>query len=166
MMHNNAHVAAVDLFGHNDVVFQKTLAVTDWYADGGDGHPLGSLQTIGKVQGVMMKSWATRVPLAVLDAVARRSVEWLVMAEDLPDPANRVTLTAAGGIRTTRVARGTRQHRLLHRRAKRLHPRRRLRRGRDPVVRHQHEQPHVRHRGCRASTHGRASWMGTARRTT
>ena len=41
----------------------------------------------------MMKSWATRVPLRVLDAVARRSVEWLVMAEDLPDPANRVTLT-------------------------------------------------------------------------
>ncbi len=120
MMHNNAHVAAVDLFGHNDVVFQKTLAVTDWYEDGGDGHPLGSLQTIGKVQGVMMKSWATHVPLAVLDAVARRSVEWLVMAEDLPDPANRVTLTAAGGIRTTRVARGTRQHRILHRRAKRL----------------------------------------------
>jgi choline dehydrogenase-like flavoprotein len=120
MMHNNAHIAAVDLDGRNDVVFQKTLAVTDWYEDGGDGHPLGSLQTIGKVQGVMMKSWATRVPLPVLDAIARRSVEWLVMAEDLPDPANRVTLTADGRIRTARVARGVRQHALLLRRAKRL----------------------------------------------
>ena len=120
MMHINAHIAAVDLAGRNDVVFQKTLAVTDWYEDGGDGHPLGSLQTIGKVQGVMMKSWATRVPLPVLDAIARRSVEWLVMAEDLPDPANRVTLTADGRIRTARVARGVRQHALLLRRAKRL----------------------------------------------
>ena len=120
MMHNNAHIAAIDVDGRNDVVFQKTLAVTDWYEDGGDGHPLGSLQTIGKVQGVMMKSWATRVPLRVLEAIARRSVEWLVMAEDLPDPANRVTLTASGRIRTSRVARGTRQHALLLRRAKRL----------------------------------------------
>ena len=120
MMHNNAHIAAIDLDGHNDVVFQKTLAVTDWYEDGGDGHPLGSLQTIGKVQGVMMKSWATRVPLRVLDAIAHRSVEWLVMAEDLPDPSNRVTLAPSGRIRTSRVARGTRQHALLLQRAKRL----------------------------------------------
>ena len=64
MMHNNAHIAAVDLNRHNDVTFQKTLTVTDWYHDGGDGHPLGTVQTIGKVQGLMMKSWATRVPAA------------------------------------------------------------------------------------------------------
>ena len=50
------------------------------------------MQLIGKVQGVMMKSYATRVPLAVLDQIARRSVEWLVMAEDLPAPENRVML--------------------------------------------------------------------------
>ena len=59
MMHNNAHIAAIDLDRPNEVTFQKTLAVTDWYADGGDGYPLGSLQLIGKVQGVMMKSWAS-----------------------------------------------------------------------------------------------------------
>ena len=86
MMHNNAHIAAVDVNRHNDVVFQKTVMVTDWYHDGGDGHPLGTVQAIGKVQGLMMKSWATRVPLPLLDAIARRSVEWVVMAEDLPDP--------------------------------------------------------------------------------
>lgn len=120
MMHNNAHIAAVDLNRHNDVVFQKTVMVTDWYHDGGDGHPLGTVQAIGKVQGVMMKSWATRVPLPLLDAIARRSVEWVVMAEDLPDPANRVTVTAQGRIRTARVATNTRQHARLLARAKRL----------------------------------------------
>ncbi len=120
MMHNNAHIAAVDLNRHNDVVFQKTVMVTDWYHDGGDGHPLGTVQAIGKVQGVMMKSWATRVPLPLLDAIARRSVEWVVMAEDLPDPANRVTLSPTGRIRTTRVATNTRQHARLLTRAKRL----------------------------------------------
>ena len=71
MMHNNAHVAAVDVHRRNDVVFQKTLSVNDWYLDGGDGWPLGSLQLIGKVQGVMMKSWATKVPLARAGPVAR-----------------------------------------------------------------------------------------------
>ncbi|UQX89486.1 GMC family oxidoreductase [Jatrophihabitans telluris] len=120
MMHNNAHIAAVDLDQPNHAIFQKTLAVTDWYEDGGDGHPLGSLQLLGKVQGVMMKSWATKVPLAVLDQLAHRSVEWLVMAEDLPDPRNRVTLDADGTIRTSRVARGMKQHAILHRRARRM----------------------------------------------
>jgi choline dehydrogenase-like flavoprotein len=120
MMHNNAHIAAVDLNRHNDVVFQKTLMVTDWYHDGGDGHPLGTVQAIGKVQGVMMKSWATRVPLPLLNGIARRSVEWVVMAEDLPDPDNRVTLEPGGRIRTARVATNTRQHDRLLARAKRL----------------------------------------------
>lgn len=120
MMHNNAHIAAVDVNQTNDVVFQKTVAVTDWYHDGGDGHPLGSVQAIGKVQGVMMKSWATRVPLPLLTGIARRSVEWVVMAEDLPDPSNRVTLTSGGRIRTRRVATNTRQHAKLLTRTKRL----------------------------------------------
>ena len=120
MMHNNAHIAAVDLNLPNGAVFQKTLAVTDWYEDGGGGYPLGSLQLIGKVQGVMMKSWATRVPLALLDHIAHRSVEWLVMAEDLPHPGNRVTIAPDGRIRTSRIARNVRQHRILHRRARKL----------------------------------------------
>jgi choline dehydrogenase-like flavoprotein len=121
MMHNNAHIVAVDLDRPNDVVFQKTLGVNDWYLDGGDGYPLGSMQLIGKVQGVMMKSAAPRaVPLAVLNRVARRSVEWLVMAEDLPAPTNRVIIDSAGRITTVRRARGLSTHARLLRRAKRL----------------------------------------------
>ncbi|MGZ4589287.1 MAG: FAD-dependent oxidoreductase [Actinomycetes bacterium] len=120
MMHNNAHIAAVDLNRVNDVTFQKTLSVNDWYRDGGDGFPLGTMQLLGKVQGTMMKSWATRVPLVVLDQIARRSVEWLVMTEDLPSPDSRVTVDSAGTITTARVARGTSTHRRLHKRAKQL----------------------------------------------
>jgi choline dehydrogenase-like flavoprotein len=120
MMHNNAHIAAVDVNRPNDVTFAKTLCLNDWYCTSDDGHPLGTLQLIGKVQGVMMKSWATMVPLALLDALAARSVEWLVMSEDLPDPANRVTLGPGGAIRTTRVARNTASHKVLHHKAKAL----------------------------------------------
>ncbi|MDP9220060.1 MAG: GMC family oxidoreductase [Actinomycetota bacterium] len=120
MMHNNSHVAAVDMNRRNDVTFQKTLSVNDWYADGGDGFPLGALQLIGKVTGVMMKSWATRVPLPLLRQLAARSVEWLVMSEDLPAADNRVTVGNDGRITTARTARGMATHRALHRRARRL----------------------------------------------
>ena len=120
MMHNNAHVAAVDLDRVNDVTFQKTLSVNDWYRDGGDGFPLGTMQLIGRVDEVMMKSWATAVPLTVLRQVARRSVQWLVMAEDLPSPDNRVTVDGRGAITTARAALGRSTHRRLHRRARSL----------------------------------------------
>jgi choline dehydrogenase-like flavoprotein len=120
MMHNNAHIAAIDVNRRNDVTFQKTLSVNDWYHDGGDGFPLGTMQLIGKVQGIMMKSWATHVPLAVLNGIAGRSVEWLVMAEDLPSADNRVTVDGAGRITTARQARGMGTHRLLLKRAKQL----------------------------------------------
>jgi choline dehydrogenase-like flavoprotein len=142
MMHNNAHIVAVDLNRRNDVTFQKTLSVNDWYFDGGDGHPLGALQLIGKVRGAMMKTAAPRgVPAALLNRVAQRSVEWLIMAEDLPDHANRVTVDAAGTITTARIARGVHTHERLLARAKRL-----LRRDPHPALRHQHEQPPVRNR--------------------
>ena len=121
MMHNNAHIVAVDLNRENDVTFQKTLSVNDWYLAGGDGYPLGAMQLIGKVQGLMMKAAAPRgVPGALLNQIARRSVEWLVMAEDLPSRDSRVTVDAAGRITSARVARGLRTHHRLLERAKRL----------------------------------------------
>jgi choline dehydrogenase-like flavoprotein len=46
----------------------------------------------------MMKSHATRVPRAMLDRVADRSIEWVVMSEDLPSVHNRVTVNPEGRI--------------------------------------------------------------------
>jgi choline dehydrogenase-like flavoprotein len=121
MMHNNAHIVAVDLNRENDVTFQKTLSVNDWYLDGGYGYPLGAMQLIGKVQGLMMKAAAPRgVPGALLNQIARRSVEWLVMTEDLPSRDSRVTVDGAWRITCARVTRGVRTHRRLLERAKRL----------------------------------------------
>ena len=99
MVHNNTHIAAVDLGRRNDGIFTKTVAVHDFYDDLGDGYPGGAIQAIGKVQGVMMKTHARKVPRAVLDAMANFSSEWLVMSEDLPSRANRIVLDADGGIR-------------------------------------------------------------------
>jgi choline dehydrogenase-like flavoprotein len=63
MMHINSHIAAFNPFKRNDLTFQKTLSFNDWYFDGGNNYPLGAVQLIGRVNGIMMKSFAKRVPL-------------------------------------------------------------------------------------------------------
>jgi choline dehydrogenase-like flavoprotein len=113
MMHVNTHIAAIDLRRKNDVVFQKTLSFSDWYFDGGNGYPLGIIQLIGKVQGVMMKSYATKVPLPILNLLADRSVEFLVMNEDLPSKDNRVTIDERNRIHLVRKPVGMSTHKKL-----------------------------------------------------
>ncbi len=98
MVHNNTHIATIDPRRRNDVVFQKTVCVNDFYDDLGDGYPGGALQAIGKVQGSMMKTHATKVPRSVLDRMASRSMEWVVMSEDTPSVHNRVTVDQDGRI--------------------------------------------------------------------
>lgn len=120
MMHNNAHIAAFSWKRKNEVRFQKTLSFADWYFDGGDGYPLGAVQLIGKVQGIMMKSYARKVPLTILNFIARHSVEFVVMAEDLPDKDNRVTLDEKGRIRITRHAVGVKTHQILLRKTRKI----------------------------------------------
>jgi len=120
MMHNNAHIAAFDARKTNDVTFQKTLSFSDWYFDGGDGYPLGSVQLIGKVQGIMMKSYVTKVPLPILDYIANRSVEFVVMNEDLPSLNNRVEITKSGRIQIFRKALNTSAHKEMMRKTKRV----------------------------------------------
>lgn len=118
MVHNNTHWAAVDPRRRNDIVFQKTLAVNDFYDDLGDGHPGGTIQLIGKVQGSMMKTHATKAPLPLLNRIAGRSLEGLVMSEDTPSPANRVTLDREGRIRITWQRTNYDRHELLLEKAK------------------------------------------------
>ncbi len=120
MMHINSHIAAVDLRRKNDVTFQKTLSFTDWYLDGGKGYPLGAVQLIGKVQGIMMKSFARRVSLPLLNYISDHSVEFVVMSEDLPRPENRVTITENGSIKIVRRAVGMKTHMELLRRSKKV----------------------------------------------
>ena len=120
MVHNNTHFAAVDPRRRNDVVFQKTLCVHDFYDDLGDGFPGGTIQLIGKVQGSMMKSHATRVPRRALDRIADRSVEGVVMSEDLPSVHNRVTVDPDGRIRVSWRRTNYDRHEALLTRAKQV----------------------------------------------
>ncbi len=120
MVHSNTHIAAVDPRRTNDVVFQKTMAINDFYRDLGDGIPGGTIQLIGKVQGSMMKTHATKVPLTVLNQMAKRSLECLVMSEDLPSPHNRVTVDSRGRIHVSWRRTNYDRHELLLARAKKI----------------------------------------------
>jgi choline dehydrogenase-like flavoprotein len=100
MVHNNTAVMAVHPTRRNPTVFQKTLAVNDFYLRGPDRpYPLGNLQLLGKLQVGMLTADQPLVPRPVLQAMANRSIDWWVMSEDLPDPDNRVTLAPDGTIR-------------------------------------------------------------------
>lgn len=100
MVHNNTALMAVHPTRRNPTVFQKTLAVNDFYFWGPDWpYPMGNVQLLGKLQAGMLTANQPLVPRRMLQAVADRSVDWWVMSEDLPDPENRVTLGSDGSIR-------------------------------------------------------------------
>ncbi len=101
MVHTNSVLVAIDPRRPNPTVFQKTISVNDFYRAGIDPEfpfPMGNLQPVGKLQGAMMRGAAPHAPEWALGIAASHSVDWWVMSEDLPDPANRVTIDSAGDI--------------------------------------------------------------------
>jgi choline dehydrogenase-like flavoprotein len=56
------------------------------------------VQSQGRAHAPIVKAVMPGVPMAAADAWVRRGVDWLAMTEDLPDPENRVTVTAQGRI--------------------------------------------------------------------
>jgi choline dehydrogenase-like flavoprotein len=88
-------------FRPNDTVFQKTVAINDFYFGGpGAAYPLGHLQSQGRTHGIMAKvvgdTIVPGIPLRAYDAWVARGVDWLAMSEDLPHPDNRVTVDGRG----------------------------------------------------------------------
>jgi choline dehydrogenase-like flavoprotein len=100
MAHNNTALMAIKPFAANQTTFQKTMAVNDFYFKGENGwkFPLGNLQLLGKLQAGMLTANQPLVPKPFLHYAANHSVDWWVMSEDLPDPANRVVLGTGGRI--------------------------------------------------------------------
>ncbi|MEM9803714.1 MAG: GMC family oxidoreductase [Cyanobacteria bacterium P01_D01_bin.56] len=84
----------------NETVFQKTLAVNDFYFESEAApFPLGHVHLMGKHRGQTAQSDLPWLPMPLLEAITHRSVDWWMQTEDLPDPNNRVILTADGRIR-------------------------------------------------------------------
>jgi choline dehydrogenase-like flavoprotein len=103
MFHNSQAVLALSLTP-NDTMFQKTLALNDFYF-GMEGfpYPMGNIQMIGKTLGGMYRAekpmLTALVPDRALDQVARHAVDFWLTTEDLPDPDNRVTIESDGRLK-------------------------------------------------------------------
>lgn len=99
MVHNNTALTAVKPLKTNPTVFQKTMAVNDFYFKGADfPYPMGNLQMLGKLQAGMLSISKPLVPEFILNGMANRSVDWWVMSEDLPDRDNRIEVRGDGRI--------------------------------------------------------------------
>ncbi len=87
-------------FRKNDTVFQKTVAINDYYFSGPrTKYPLGQIQSQGRTHGIMAQTVVPWIPLWAYDAWVARGVDWLAMSEDLPSRENRVTIDPDGRIR-------------------------------------------------------------------
>jgi choline dehydrogenase-like flavoprotein len=102
MFHNSKAVVALAK-ECNDTVFQKTLALNDFYLGAGDYHwPVGNIQMVGKSNAQAMKGEEPKLtrlaPHWSLDEVAQHAVDFWLTTEDLPMPDNRVTLEPDGNM--------------------------------------------------------------------
>ena len=102
MYHNSKAVVALDK-ERNDTVFQKTLALNDFYfAGNGRDWPLGNIQMLGKSNAMAMKGEEPKLTMLAphwsLDETAHHAVDFWLTTEDVPKAANRVTVDADGRV--------------------------------------------------------------------
>jgi choline dehydrogenase-like flavoprotein len=84
----------------NSTVFQKTLAVNDFYFGAPDWpYPMGHISFVGKLDGDTLRAGAPAIaPGWTLELMAKHSLDFWLTSEDLPDPDNRVSLDGQGNI--------------------------------------------------------------------
>jgi choline dehydrogenase-like flavoprotein len=103
MRHNNLALIAFSR-EPNPTVFQKTLALNDFYGPSEHWpYPMGNIQMLGKSDDWQIKGAAPRglgwAPSAPYGEVARHSIDFWLSSEDLPLADSRVTLRRDGTIR-------------------------------------------------------------------
>ncbi len=95
MRHNQSVLLAL-LREPNATVFQKTLALSDWYFGAPDWpHPLGLVQMCAVAQGAQLRGatlprWLGWLPQAPFEALAHHALTFWLSSEDLPRPGNRI----------------------------------------------------------------------------
>ena len=114
MKHNNTIMLAVSRC-EVDTVYQKSLGINDFYYASDDWeYPMGNISFVGNVDGATLAAHAPFIiPEFSLEMVAKRSLAFWAMSEDLPDPNNRVTLDKDGSIILAYKENNTEAHKRL-----------------------------------------------------
>jgi choline dehydrogenase-like flavoprotein len=95
MRHNQSILMAL-MREPNDTVFQKTLAVSDYYFEAPDWeYPLGLIQMCAAAHGAQIRgeelpAWLEWLPKRPFEAIARHAMNFWLSSEDLPRPENRI----------------------------------------------------------------------------
>lgn len=99
MGHINSVLFAISVHA-NPTVFQKTMGVNDYYFASQEwDYPMGHISFVGKFDANMFAAGAPKLtPGLTLEIMAKRSLDFWLTSEDLPDPENRVTLDRDGNI--------------------------------------------------------------------
>ncbi len=83
----------------NDTHLPKTLALNDFYFGGEESDkPLGNLQMLGKIMEPMLRGAVPWLPRFLRTQLAKHSVDWYVMSEDLPHSESTVRPLPGGAI--------------------------------------------------------------------
>ena len=91
--HNQSGISAIDPEKPNDVIFQKTLGVHDFYHGSPDlPYPLGTIQLTGKAHWTRIMGDYGHLNMMPTRAryVQKYAVDFWFTSEDLPDPRNRI----------------------------------------------------------------------------
>ena len=114
MAHINSAVIAISQTP-NTTKFQKTLGINDYYWGAEDSElPLGHIQMLAKSDRDLLRAGAPWfAPGPALDYVARHAIDFWITTEDLPHPANRVTVDRQGTIRLSKTYHNLEAHRRL-----------------------------------------------------
>ncbi len=95
MRHNQSVLMAL-MRQPNETVFQKTLAVSDYYFSAPDwDYPLGLIQMCAtshadQIRGEALPAWLDWVPKMPFEEMARHSMDFWLSSEDLPLAENRI----------------------------------------------------------------------------
>jgi choline dehydrogenase-like flavoprotein len=96
MRHNQSILMAL-MRVPNDTIFQKTLAVSDYYFRSDDwDYPLGLIQMCAtshgtQIRGETLPGWLNWLPEMPFEEMARHSMDFWLSSEDLPAPNNRIS---------------------------------------------------------------------------
>jgi choline dehydrogenase-like flavoprotein len=103
MLHHNGCLVAFTKEPINDCVFQKSLGVADFYHGADDSNfPLGEIQLMGRNDADTVLWMAEKIyPGKSYDELKKFTIDFWLTAEDLPSPANRVTLAKDGKIKVS-----------------------------------------------------------------
>ena len=117
MRHNQSILMAL-MREPNDTVFQKTLAISDFYFGSDDWEfPLGLIQMCAtshadQIRAEALPAWLEWAPQRPFEEMARHSMDFWLSSEDLPLPQNRISYQD-GKVRLDVTETGREAHRRL-----------------------------------------------------